>query len=370
MIRKIIVGILAIALIAASLFLFNNLRQKQNKVRPVKPQKVTQVFTQEVSNTSIPINIKTSGNITAKNRMDLFAEVNGLFVSSTRPFKPGTYFEKGEELINIESQQQLLNLKSQRSNLFNQLVQLLPDLKFDYPEASPNWEKYISDFDIETNLSPLPQPSSDKEKLFIASRNVTTAYYNIKNLEEQFKKFIIRAPYSGILIESLIDPGTTIRTGQKLGEFISPYTFELEVAVNTSYGEYLEYGKAVQLYNADRSNSWTGKVKRINATVDPSTQTIPVYVEVRGKGLKEGMYLEADLRAKNENDVYEIDRKLLVNENQVYTVSDTLLKLMLVEPIYFKDKTVLVRGLTDGTKILANTIPGAHENMIVKDITK
>ncbi len=370
MIRKIIVGILALLLIVASFMLFNSLKEKKNRVKPIKPKKVTQVITVEVSNQDIPVHIKTSGNITAKNRMDLFAEVNGLFLSSSKPFKAGTYYEKGEELIRIESRQQLLNLKAQRSSLFNQIVQMLPDLKFDYPESAPKWEEYMRTYDVEKNLSSLPKPVNEKEKLFIASRNIITTYYNIKNLEEQYEKYVIRAPYSGILIESSIDPGTTIRIGQKLGEFISPYSYELEVAVNSELGEYLAYGKTVELFNSDRSKKWVGKVKRINATVDPSTQTIPVYVEVRGKNLKEGMYLEADLKAKDEREVFEIDRKLLVNNNQIYTVTDTLLTLAEVEPVFFKDKTVLIRGLQNGTKILANNIPGAHENMIVKDITK
>jgi len=335
---------------AGAYMVYKNVSQKSNQPRRPKPQKVTQIFTETVVNEAIPINIQTSGTLRAKKRIELFAEVTGIFESSTHPFKSGTYYASGETLVNIESVQQELNLKSQRSSLYNQLVQMLPDLKFDYPQSIGQWEDYIEAYDIESNLKPLPEPIDNREKLYVANRNV--------------------APFNGILIESMIEPGTAIRVGQQLGTFISPYRYEVEVAINTSYDDFLKLGKSVELHNSNRTKTWTGKVSRINTTVDPTSQTIPVYVDVRGDGLREGMYLEADLTGKEEQNVYEIDRKLLVGDDQVFIVLDTLLDIAQVEPVYYKDETVLVKGLENGTKILANNTPGAHKGMIVKNISK
>jgi multidrug efflux pump subunit AcrA (membrane-fusion protein) len=333
-------------------------------------QKMTQVFGAEVINKSEPITIKTSGNLTAKNRMELYAEVGGLFDSSAHAFKPGVYFKKGEVLLEVDHREEIISLKAQRSTFFNQLVLLLPDLKFDYPEAVKNWETYISKFTVDEPTAEQPKPSSEKEKLFVISRNIYTLYYNIKNSEQQLDKFVITAPYDGILIEALADPGTLIRTGQKLGEFISPYTYELEVAINTSYADLLSRGKNVKLYNVDRSKSWQGTVKRVNSTVDPGSQTIPTYIEVRGADLKEGMYLEADVEAKMETNVFEIDRKLLVGNNNIYQIVDSVLRLTQVQPVYFKESTALVKGLPDGSRILTNAVPGAHDGMLVKEIRR
>ncbi len=370
MIRKIIIAIISVAIIAAAFMVFLSVSKKKNIPRRSKPQKVTQVFTESVQNASIPINIQTSGTLRAKKRLELYAEVNGIFESSAHSFKPGVYYAAGETLVAVDRTQQALNLKAQRSSLYSQLVQMLPDLRFDYPESVAQWENYINQFDVENNLQALPKAINNREKMFVASRNVTTSYYNIKNLEGQYSKHIITAPYDGILIESMIEPGTAIRTSQQLGTFISPYSYELEVAINASYDDFLRVGKSVELFNIDRSKSWTGKVRRINSTVDPNSQTIPVFVDVSGKSLKEGMYLEADLTAKEEQNVYEIDRKLIIGTNEVFTVTDTLLKLKIVEPVYYTDKTVLVRGLTDGTLLLSNSIPGAHEGMIVQNISE
>ncbi len=369
MIRKSIIAVLAIAALIGAFYFYQKLSNQKTAPRGTVEQKVTQVFTQTIKNESLPINVKTSGNLMARNRMQLFAEVSGVFEHSDKSFKPGIYFAEGETLLRINNEEQALSLKSQRSTLYNQLVLMLPDLRFDYQESLPHWEKYISTFDVNQTLQPLPEPINEKEKLYVVSKNIYTQYYNIKNQEERYSKYVITAPYNGILTEALVDPGTLIRTGQQLGTFISPYTYELEVAVNTSYSDLLKTGTEVKLYNVDRTKTYTGKVIRINSTVDPGSQTIPVFIQVRGDGLKEGMYLEADLEAKQESNVFEIDRKLLINNNSVYQVQDTVLKLVPVETVYFKEKTALIRGLADGTKVLSKSIPGAYEGMLVKEIT-
>ena len=370
MIRKSVITILSLAIIAVAFWIYRDISEKQSRPQTKKPLKVTQVYTQVVENGPADIVVETSGILRAKSRLEIFAEVSGIFEKSDHSFKPGVYYGEGELLVAVNSEQQELNLKAQRSNLYNQLVQLLPDLRFDYPESVDQWESYIEVYDIERELRALPDPVNSREKLFIASRNVTTAFYNIKNLEEQLRRHIIRAPYNGILIESLIEPGTAINIGQRLGTFISPYRYELEIAVNTSYDDFLKVGKTVTLHNVDRTKSWQGKVTRINSTVDPSSQTIPVFVDVRGNNLREGMYLEADMAGKQEPNVFEINRKLLVGDDELFVVRDTLLDLVQIDPIYFKEETVLVRGLPEGTRLLAFSLPGAHEGMIVKEIVQ
>jgi len=139
-------------------------------------------------------------------------------------------------------------------------------------------------------------------------------------MEERLSKYAIYAPYYGILTESLVRKGALIRAGQKLGEFISPGTFELEVTVSPNFADLLKIGKTVSLHNVEKTNTWTGKVSRVNGIVDPSSQTFKVFIEVRGKDLKEGMYLEADVPAQAQENSFEVNRKLLVENNKLFTI--------------------------------------------------
>lgn len=370
MIRKIILAILGILFIVGAVLLARKMMAPKESDKQNTEKKRTAVFTEKVLNGETPINITTSGNLSAKNRLEVYSEVQGIFEQSAHLFKPGVYYNKGEVLLQINSDEHRANLRSQKSNLYNQVVLLLPDLKLDYPDAFPQWEQYIQNFDMDRPVAALPEPVSEKEKMYIAGKNILTAYYNVKNLEERLSKYVIYAPYSGILTETLVDKGTLIRAGQKLGEFINPNIFELEVAVNTAYSDLLKVGKQVNLHNVERSKNWKGKVVRVNPKVDQASQTIQVFISVSGAGLKEGIYLEADLQTKNEKNTYEVSRKLLVEDNKLFVVRDSILVMQEVEPLYYKERTVVVRGLADGTEILSNSVPGAYAGMRVKQISQ
>ncbi len=368
MVRKIVLVLIGILLIAGALFLNKVMADNKKTPKPRVKKIETGVFTEVVTNKDIPINITTSGNLTAKNKVEVFSEVQGIFENSARSFKPGVYYKEGEMLLQINSDEHRATLRSQKSNLYNQIVLLLPDLRLDYPEAFPNWENYVSQFSMDAPVKPLPESTSNKEKMYIAGKNILTTYYNVKNQEERLSKYIIVAPYSGILTEALVDKGALIRQGQKLGAFINPNIFELEVAVNTSYADLLQVGKQVGLHDVEGTKTWKGKVARVNPSVDQTTQTIQVFISVSGKGLREGMYMEADLKAKEEKSTYEISRKLLIDNNKLFVVNDSLLDLETVVPVFFKESTVVVKGLENGTEILAKAVPGAYAGMRVKKI--
>ena len=132
-------------------------------------------------------------------------------------------------------------------------------------------------------------------------------------------KHQIKAPFSGVLTEVFVNRGTLVRVGQKLGEYIDPSMYEMEVSINSEFADLLKVGNAVSLSNLDKTKKYTGKVVRVNGKVDQVSQTIKAYIDVAHKDLKEGMFLEANLVAKSEKNVIEISRKLLVDNTFVYT---------------------------------------------------
>ena len=367
MIRKVLLAILGLLLLFGAVTVAKRTMANKKEWKPKKAKKLaTGAFVEVVKNSSTPITITTSGNLRAKNRVDLYAEVQGIFNKSARTFKPGVWFEKGDALLELDKKEEVIGLKAQKSSFYNQLVLLIPDLRLDYPEAIAKWDTYVREFDVNQPLRTLPTPETEKEKLFLSGRNIYTTFYTVQNLETQLQNYTIRAPFSGILTQALVDRGALIRPGQKLGEFIDQSVYELEVAINTAYGELLGIGKTVKLHNVEKTKNWTGKVIRVNSLVDPASQTIPTFIQVKGKSLKEGMYLEADITAKEEQNTYEINRKLLMEGDKVFIVKDSLLDLVAVEPIYFKESTAVIKGLEDGMQLLAKVIPSAYVGMKVK----
>ncbi|MFD2517825.1 efflux RND transporter periplasmic adaptor subunit [Salinimicrobium flavum] len=363
--RKIILSVIGVLLIVAAVFGAKAIIDSNVKEVPPVSKVVKNVFVDTVQNTTVPIVLPANGNVTALRKLELFSEVQGIFQSSSKDFRPGQRYSRGQVLININSQEYSASVQSAKSDLYNKITSIMPDLRLDFPDAFPKWETYLNNFDINKTVPPLPEASSDKEKYFITGRGIISAYYNIKNLEERLGKFLIVAPFDGILTEALVTRGTLIRQGQKLGEFIDPSVYELEVSVARKFSDMLKTGEKVELSNLDETETYTGTVSRVNARIDQESQTIQVFIRVEGENIREGMFLQARLAAKAEENAIEIPRELLINRSEVFVVRDSVLKLVKVDPVYFGKNDVVIKGLEDGEQILSANVPGAYSGMLV-----
>ncbi|MDO6596148.1 HlyD family efflux transporter periplasmic adaptor subunit [Oceanihabitans sp. 2_MG-2023] len=364
--RNIILSIIGILLIVGSFFFAKKLIADKNKPKPVQAKIVKTVFTDTVQNSTIPIVIAANGSLEAKRRLEIYAEVQGIFKPGSKLFKPGQEYRAGQTLIKIDAAEYYASVQSSKSNLYNSIAAIMPDLRLDFPDIFDKWQNYLNSFDLNKTTPKLPEMTSDKENYFITGRSIVSNYYNVKNLEQRLAKYYISAPFSGILTEALVTEGTLIRSGQKLGEFIDTSVYEMEVAISKAYANLLKVGESVALNNLDKTETYTGKVSRVNGSIDATTQTITAFIEVKHENLKEGMYLEANLNAKEESDAIEVDRNLLLETQQIFVVKDTLLDVIDVKPVYFSDTKVVLKNVPNGTIILKKSVPGAYAGMLVK----
>lgn len=360
--------LLAILLIFASVKYANKLADNKKKPKTTSSTSVNKVYTQLVKNTDVPISLSEKGKLQALKKVELYSEVQGILKPGNQLFKPGQTYAAGSAILSIDDSEFKASLAAQKSVLYNLIIQIMPDLRLDYPEVFQKWQDYLNRFDIQKTTPELPAFSSDKEKYFINGKNIVTTYYNIKNLEEKHKKYNIYAPFYCVVTESLVNPGTLVRPGQKLGELISPSVYEMALSINESYKDYLKIGRQVVLKNLDHTQSWSGKISRIDPTINTTTQGILAYITVSGKGLKEGMFLEADVQAKPIEHAFEIPRKLLVDNTKTYVVRDNELHLEALDIVFYKEQSAIVTNLADNTEILKFAMPGAYEGMLVEPI--
>jgi len=366
LIRSIIGILLGVLLIFASVTVAKRLSGDKDKPKQLISKQINSVYTQTVANQQVPVIIQEKGSLQALRKVELYSEVQGILNNGNRLFKPGQAYNKGSVILSIDDSEFRASLVAQKSVLYNLIAQIMPDLKLDYPDIFIKWQDYLSSFDIQQSVPTLPEFSSDKEKFFINSKTIVTTYYNIKNLEERHQKYRIYSPFYGVITEALVNPGALVRPGQKLGTILSPSAYELPISINESYKSYVTIGKEVKLYNLDRSKSWTGKVARINATLNAETQGIEVFIAVRGKDLKEGMFLEAEIDGEAIDNAYEISRKLLIENNKTYVLRDSTLQLVDLDIAFYKKNTAVVTNLKDSTIILKYAIPAAYEGMVVE----
>jgi multidrug efflux pump subunit AcrA (membrane-fusion protein) len=366
MTRKIILSILAVALIVGAFFAGRWIiaSKEAPKSKPKKEYKVVEVDT--VRNKTIPVVIPANGNLVAKNRIELYAEVTGVFRNTGKLFRRGQEYNRGETIISINNTEFYAQVQSARSNLNNLITSAMPDLRLDYPESYPQWQEYLNNLEIDEPLKPLPEPKTEQEKYFITGKNIYSSYYDTQNLEDRLTKFRLRAPYDGVLTEAMVSEGTLVRVGQQLGEFIQKGTYELQVSISAEFVDLLEVGKEVELKTINNRNTYKGEVTRINAKVDQDSQTVTVVIEASHPDLKDGMYLKAILEAQEIDNAIEIGRSLMQKNEQLFAVRDGKLKLIDVQPVHFTDDSVILKGVKDGEVIVSRTVPGAYEGMLVR----
>lgn len=364
--RKIILSVLGVLLIIGGFFFAKMIIDSKTQRKPRVEKVIKTVFAENVQNGDVAIKVPANGNLRAKRRVELYSEVQGVFNGATKLFRPGNSYNAGETIIRINASEYAASVQSAKSNLYNQLTSIMPDLRLDYPDIFPKWKTYLSGFDMAKSTPALPEMPTENEKFFISGRGILTSFYNVKNLEQRLSKYRISAPFKGVVTEALVTEGSLVRAGQKLGEFINTDVYELEVAVSKTYSDLLKLGENVALTSLDKTKTYSGKVSRINSSVDQATQTIKAYIEVNDKSLREGMYLEASLDAKQESDAIEIDRTLLLENDQIFIVRDSILDIIDVKPVYFSDKKVVLKEVPEGTTIITKPVVGAYAGMQVK----
>lgn len=360
--KGVLLGIFIIGMGIILLLALNN--RKEAPLEETKPKSI-KVFVEPVIPKELPFVIEATGTLTAKNKIELYSEVQGILQRTPTPFKEGNTFYKGQNLLLINSEEYRAQLQSNKSTLMNQIASMLPDLEIEFPEASKKWENYLKNFNIDAPLAPLPETDSTGEKLFVTGRNIVQTYYNVKNQQERLSKYRIKAPFTGVVTGSSVNVGTLVRNGQKLGEFIDPSIYELELAIPASAIGYVALGQKVQLFTLDESQEYVGKVSRINSRIEQTTQTVTVVVEVNDKQLKDGQYFRAKIYGDVVSDVVSIEGNLLVENDHVYVVKDSLLELQKVAPLNYVGDSVMIKGLAKGMLLVKETMVNAYPGLKV-----
>lgn len=365
--RKWILFISGFLVIAISFQLSKKIIDSNPPPRKRAENKTKDVYIKKVVNGKYQVQIPSEGILQAYKRIRITSRVQGLMRAINPLFKPGQEYQSGQIIVKIEPAEFLANVISQRASLFNLITSILPDLNLDFPESYKIWNEYLKNFDLQKGVPQLPK-MDDKVKLFVSGRGIISSYYSLLNLEKTLSFYTIRAPFNGVLVNANVTEGSLIRPGQELGEFISPGDYELMVALPKSYLSNIEKGAKVKVKSIDTGQDFFGIVSRINSKVNTQTQSVEVFIRIKDKELKEGMYMQAYIDAITFDNVFAIDRGLINGSQELFIVKDNKLTLQKVNPIHYTETLAIVEGLLDGQQIIAQPMIGAYSGMEINPV--
>ncbi len=363
--KKITIGLVLLIILigfGGNYLLSNSNSDGKKNGRPSASKMLENMSTQKVFNQTVQQHIEISGRVHAYNKIEVFSEVTGVLKSTGKTFREGRYFKKGQNLIAIDDAVYRNNMLAEKSQLLNELTRLIPDLTIDYPENISTWEAYLNRFDIEKSLEPLPKTQSARERNYLAARNIYTRYYAVKSMEAMLDKYHIKAPFNGVVTESYINPGSLVRQGQKIGEFTNTSVYELNAIAGLDQLQYLTVGQEVTLFSDDLNETFSGKIRRINQKISPETQSVNVYIRTAHPKLKDGMFIRGKVSHKIDNAV-EIRRSILINNQNLYVLTDSLVNLKKVNVVSFNGDHAIIKGLPDGTIVITRTFDGIKDGL-------
>jgi len=353
--RQLIITLIASLIILISAGVVSQIfkAQKTSTVSDQAAQEeIIQVYAKSFPIQNVNSKIDIDGRLNAYEKIDIASEVSGRILPGEKKWKEGSYFKKGETLFELEKKDQQLNLFALRSNLLNAITQIMPDLKFDYPNAYEKWKSYLDKFNIEQNTPQLPEVNNEQEKYYVAGKNIYNLFYSIKSQEDKLNDYTIYAPFNGVFLSATAFPGAVISPGASLGRVMNTSSYELETPISLKDLHLVKHGQHVNLYSQEMESSFSGKISRISNQIDQVTQSVPIYISVRGRGLKDGMYLKGELTGEELIDVSALPIEAIANQNQVYILVNGSIRIKNIDITLRTDNEVYVKGLSPQDQII------------------
>lgn len=306
----------------------------------------------EVNPKSITSNINFTGRVIPEQEVQIFSEVTGILMSGDNLFKAGTSFKKGETILKVDDREFRQSLMNQKSQFQSLLSQVLADINIDYPDEYEKWSAYLKNMDMEEDLPPLPSSDNTQFNLFLTGRNIKSNYFSIKQSEIRLAKYTIKAPYNGVLTEIMIDAGTLVRASQQLGQFTKTDTYEIEASINAEDRFYIKTGNKLEITFNGVSNPIQGTVARINSRIDPTTQTVLVYLRVQNSRILAGQYISGNISGQIFEDAQKIASKSLIRNNLVFIAKDSVATIKQINFLKSEGDSIIVQGLETGELVI------------------
>lgn len=327
------------------------------------------VKTEPVKYTNLAAEVSGPGRLASIAEVDIVAEASGKIEAGNVSLKKGASFSKGDILFEVYPDEAKLSLKARKSQYQNILASILPDLSIDYPQHEENFYRFFNSISVDKPLPPLPEIEDDQLKIFLASRNVISEYYNIQSDQLQLSRRTVWAPFDGTFKEVYLELGSYTNTGGRIARAIRTDQMELVVPLKRADATWVRPGDPVTIQSENLHKTWNGKVIRKSQYVDENTQSQEIYVQIpydKKQPLMAGEYLLATFPGRPILNVMEIPRNSVFNSNEVFIVKEGRLSKQIINVIKTNDRTLIFNGLTEGDSIVVQQLINVSEGTLVQ----
>lgn len=127
-----------------------------------------------------------------------------------------------------------------------------------------------------------------------AEGTLADARARLSSAEKQLAQTTVRAPIGGAVSERQVDAGDVVQVGAELFRIVDLGSLRLEAAVPAAEIDRLKTGMPVDFNVSGFDRRFTGRIERINPSVDPATGQVRIYVAIPNEqqSLVAGLFAE------------------------------------------------------------------------------
>lgn len=321
-----------------------------------------------VNYTDIISPLRREGRVVSSNDVNLISEASGKIEQGDVVLRKGTSFEKGQLLALIYKDEVELALKARKSRFLTTIINMLPDIKIDFPENYETFKSFFNNIEMDGYLPDLPEVKSEQLKIFLASRNLFSEYYGIKQDEKRLDRHSLYAPFKGTFIQVNFEVGAFVNPGGQIARMIRTDQVEVEVPVKNNQSQWIRIGDKVKVFSKNAKAINSGVVVRKSDFVDPSTQSRGIFVKVSthpGQNLLDGEYKIVEFPGQKIEQAMILPRNAVFNSNEVFTVVEGRLKKRTIHILKWNEETLIFKGLKEGAKVVSEPLINVKENTAV-----
>ena len=219
--------------------------------------------------TEIRIGPAISGTMTPQEAATLRSEISGPVVQ--------TYVEQGQPVKRGQPLARLDDTSIREALLSAQSAARSAKLALD--NAARDAERQQR---LETAGAVAPRDVEAAQRALAAAQAaMADAQSRLTAAQQQLGKTTFRAPFDGLVSERPVSAGDVVQAGTAIATVVNPASMRLEGSVPAEQLSSLKIGTPVIFtVNGYGTQTFTGRIDRINPTADPATRQVRVYVTI------------------------------------------------------------------------------------------
>ena len=314
------------------------------KHRSAKVREKTAVLVDVIVARNVPFNsnVEVNGEVLSQEMIDLHPEINGRLTYLNIP--DGAFVRAGTVLAKINDADLVAQLEQQK-------------VQFDLATKTEQRLKEL------LRVNGINQADYDAA---LSQVNVVNA--NIKVLNAQIDKTIVRAPFSGKLGLRVVSPGAYVTPQTLLGTLEKSDSIKIDFTVPEYYASLVNPGDTISIQTNETNKSMKAVVSAIQPQINTSTRNIMARAMVKSDNISPGTFVKVLLN-REENGILVPSNAIIpeAKSNQVIVIKNNKGVFKNVETgVRNADQVELTKGVNPGDSVVVSGVLFVRPNAVVK----